>query len=263
MTIRVVAVDDEPLALRGIEHVLRDLDDVLLVGTAQTAREAKSLVARARPDVALLDIRMRDGDGLELARNLAGPDGPAIVFVTAFDRYATRAFELAAADYVLKPAEPARLRLAIDKAKARLAERQSADRIEELKQIIAAMREQDEFRNDRNSEEIELWVRSHGGNLVRIRPDQIVSVEAEGDYVRIQAGGRSFLHRTSIVALARVLDTRDFVRVHRSTLVRFDQIVEVHRSSFGLHSITLLDGRQLKVGRVHAKELKRRLEGME
>lgn len=262
MRTRIVAVDDELLALKGLSHLLREIDGVSLVATATGIVEARRAIQRYKPDLVLLDIRMRDGSGLDLATELANNDGPAIVFVTAFDRYATRAFELAAADYVLKPAEPERLARAIARAREQQAQHRTTCQIEELKAIITSLREQEMVDRESADQAGEIWVRRNATDVVRLRPQDIEAVEAEGDYVRIFSGGRSFLHRSSIHAMERGLGGGDFIRIHRSALVRFDLIAEVHRTRFGLQEVTLRDGRRVKVGRVHAKTLRQRLTGM-
>lgn len=261
MTVRVVAVDDEPLALRGLEHLLRDMEGVVLVGTASGCQSARKLIRERTPDVLLLDIKMRDGSGLDLAQELAGGEGPAIVFVSAYDRFAIRAFDVSAADYVLKPADPQRLHRAIDRARAKLGERHSAERMEEMQAIIRELRSADALSPDPSTDngQAELWIRRHQGDFVKILPEQIGSIEAEGDYVRIHVGERSYLHRASISALERQFNGLGFVRIHRASLVRFGAIVEVRRTRLGMIEVVLADGRALKAGRVHAKALRDRL----
>lgn len=261
MSVRVFAVDDEPLALRGLEHLLRDMEGVVLVGTATGCQSARKLIRERTPDVLLLDIKMRDGSGLDLAQEFAGGSGPAIVFVSAYDRYAIRAFDVSAADYVLKPADPQRLHRAIDRARAKLGERYSAERMEEMQAIIRELRSADAISSDRpdDCEGTELWLRRHQGDFVKILPDQISSIEAEGDYVRIHVAKSSYLHRASINAIERQFEGLGFIRIHRASLVRFNAIMEVRRLRLGMMEVVLGDGRTLKAGRVHAKALKARL----
>ena len=144
MRLRIVAVDDEPLALRGLELLLQDIDDVELVGTASGCATAKQVIARHQPDLVLLDIKMRDGSGLTLAREIAEDGGPGVIFVTAFDRFAVRAFELAAIDYILKPADIGRLRSAIQRSRRQLQVKDGEQRIAELQAIIRSLREDEE-----------------------------------------------------------------------------------------------------------------------
>lgn len=262
MTVRIVAVDDEPLALRGLEHLLREMDDVVLVGTANGVASGRRLIAAERPDVVLLDIRMRDGSGLDLAEEVLDNGGPAIVFVSAYDRYAARAFDLAAADYVLKPAEPERLRTAITRARSKLLQRRGAEHLEELKAIIRALRDQSSSGSaaaQSGPAGPELWVRRNQREFVRLDLAQVDSVEAEGDYVRIHLGERSYLHRTSISAIERQLEGLDFARVHRAALVRFGAVARIRRTGLGALELVLTNGRSLRSGRVNAKRLRERI----
>lgn len=255
--LRALAVDDEPLALRRIELVLKQIDGVELVGTATGCASARAEIARLSPDILLLDIKMRDGSGLTLAEELARSGGPAVIFLTAFDRFAVKAFQLAAVDYVLKPADPDRLSQAIARSRAALESATSSDRVAELEAIVRSLRE-DEAEAD-SARELDLWVRRNVTDFVRVPAASIDWVEAEGAYVRIHVGERSYLHRTSIRALEQQLDPAEFVRVHRAALVRIGAIREVRRTRLGTPEIVLTTGPRLHAGRVYAKALRQRL----
>lgn len=257
MKLRIVAVDDEPLALRGLELLLQDIEDVELVGTASGYATAKQAIEIHRPDLVLLDIKMRDGSGLTLARDIAQTGGPGVIFVTAFDRFAVRAFELAAIDYILKPADLGRLRAAIQRSQQQIRVKDGEQRIAELQAIIRSMREDEEETGLRRPDP-ELWVRRNVTDLVRIPASSIDMVESEGSYVRIHVGERSYLHRASIRALEEQLQPDEFVRIHRARLVRVGAIQEMRRSKLGVPQVLLSNGRVLHAGRVYAKALRRR-----
>jgi two-component system LytT family response regulator len=258
MKLRIVAVDDEPLALRGLELLLQDIEDAELVGTASGYATALQAIERLKPDLVLLDIKMRDGSGLTLAQDIARTRGPGVIFVTAFDRFAVRAFELAAIDYILKPADVGRLRAALQRSRQQLRVTDGEQRIAELQAIIRSMRE-DEQENGLRRPDPELWVRRNVTDLVRIPASAIDMIESEGSYVRIHVGERSYLHRASIRALEEQLQPDAFVRIHRARLVRVGAIQEVRRSKLGAPQILLSGGRVLHAGRVYAKALRQRL----
>ena len=261
MKLRVLAVDDEALALRRLQLALGEMPDVELVGMAKSCAAARKAIAELRPDVVLLDIKMRDGSGLDVADALPEEEPPAVIFVTAFDAYATRAFDLRAADYVLKPVEFDRLRRAIDSARMSLESRRAADRIAELKAVVRALRDRADA-EPAERPDAELWVRRSVTNFVRVPVDEVDWIAAEGGgYVRLHTRDRSFLHRGTISGLQSRFDPQAFVRIHRGTLVRLAAVAEVRRTALGLPEVILASGTRLRVGRVHAKQLRRRLAG--
>jgi DNA-binding LytR/AlgR family response regulator len=197
--------------------------------------------------------------GLELARAVVGEDAPAFVFVTAFSRFATDAFELAAVDYLLKPVEFERLREALERARQSLVSRAAASRIAELEQVVAALRAGDSEAAPDSGYLQELWAPDRG-DRVRVPVDLIDWVEAERDYVRIHSRGRSFLVRKPIRSLQAELDPVDFVRVHRGALVRRDRIVRLARRPGGPSTVVLQSGAEVPVARRQAA-LVRKLVG--
>lgn len=257
---RVLTVDDEPLALRRLQLVLEGLNDVEHVGAAKGCADAVRRIVERSPDIVLLDIKMRDGTGFDVLDQLPDDKMPAIIFVTAFNDYATRAFDVSAVDYVLKPVNFDRLRQAIGKARDKLAARDAEDRVTELRQLVRSLRERVQTSMPKRFE-TELWVKNHSGRFVRVPVDSIDWVSAEVDYVRLHVGDRSYLMRGSIVGLQQQLDPDAFVRVHRSTLVRTEAIAEVGRSAFGFAEVLLTTGPRLRVGRVYAKALRQRMAG--
>jgi DNA-binding LytR/AlgR family response regulator len=255
--LRVLIVDDEPLARRRLEILLREQAGVELVGAAPDGFAARRMIAELSPEVVLLDIKMPGLTGLELLGALdaegGGGEAPVVIFVTAFDRFALEAFERAAFDYLLKPVEPARLQASLARAREALAERAAAERVQELEEILRNLRS-GPTPASASPFERELWIQERGGRA-SLPVAAIDWVAAERDYVRIHAGARSFLIRQSIGALAARLDPRLFIRVHRSSLVRADRIVRI-RHAAGRGAVILSTGAEIAVSRRHMGALK-------
>jgi two-component system LytT family response regulator len=254
--VSIVAIDDEPLALRRLELLLRGIPRTNLIGTATNCDDGTALIAERRPDIVLLDIRLRDGSGFDILERLPDDVSPAIIFVTAFDHYAIRAFEISATDYLLKPIDASRLEDAIERARSRTQAENAVSQLQEMQLVIANLRA--EFHDKQQSPfESELWIRGATGSLKRISLDHVDWVGSEDDYVRLHTGETSHLLRLSIRALEARVDPTQFVRVHRSALVRLDRIAEVHRTSLGRREVLLRDGTRISAGRVYAKQLHR------
>jgi len=223
--LEVVIVDDEPVAVRRLAGLLRGRDDVVVAGTAGTAEEAIALVERDPPDLILLDIEMPGMNGISLADRLrALPQRPAIIFVTAFSRFALEAFDVAATDYLLKPVEAPRLAEAIERVRDQRAHRNTAERISELERLVHRLRgfEQASSGNENGS----LWLPSRNGQE-RVAARDIIWLESERDYVRIHTGERSYFVRARLGDLEARLREHGIIRVHRSALVRAGAITRI------------------------------------
>lgn len=239
-------VDDEPLAIERLQLLCARQEHINLVGTASDGEAAIRLTEQLKPDLLLLDIAMPGMDGLEVARNLAGLEKPpAIIFVTAFDKFAVEAFGVAAIDYVLKPVETDRLSLAI----SRVLERKS-----EQAPVPA---EESEWAE-------EFWV-PYKSELRRIAASEINRIEAERDYMRLHVGGESgsehggtsyLLHQT-ITGLEGRLNPDHFIRLHRSHLVRRDWIGGLRHDGGGIWIACLKCGTEIRIGRTHLAEAKK------
>jgi two-component system response regulator AlgR len=222
-------VDDEELAVERMRRMCNELDNVLLVGSATSGRAALKMVRECAPQLLILDISMPDLGGLQLAQQiekLRVP--PAVIFCTAFDEYAIRAFDLAAVDYLLKPVASARLAKAVSRA----AQYSSSKR-----EALAGAQPVAEF-----------WIPERG-RLIRVATSQIERVEAEGNYMRLHLGERSVLLNTTITALQAQLGDERFMRVHRSHIVQRDLVVALIHDGLGSWSVQLVDGKKLRVGR--------------
>ncbi len=250
--LRVAVVDDEPPAVRRLKLALAELPDVVVAGSAADGPAALELLARGGLDVVLLDIEMPGLSGLDVLRAAPRDNPPAFVFVTAFSRYATDAFDLAAVDYLLKPVEFDRLRRALDRARETLMARTAAARLTALE---AAMQALPPSLPD-GGWLTDLWVPDRG-ERIRLAIDQIDWIEAERDYVRLHGRGRSFLLRKTIRELETALDPTVFVRVHRGALVRRDRVARIARRAGGLFSLVLQSGAEVPVARRLAARVRR------
>ena len=229
--LRTLIVDDEPLAIERLQLLCARNSGIAVVGTAAEGGSALRLIESLKPDLLLLDIQMPGMDGMALAKTLAARDErPAVIFVTAFDRFAVAAFDVAAVDYLLKPVEAERLERAVARIK---------------KELAAAPAPHGASRFTR-----EFWV-PHRSGIVRIAARDIDLIEAERDYMRLNVGPRSYLLHETISELERQLDPAEFVRLHRSTLVRRDRITGFRHNGQGTWEAELADGRWLRVGRTY------------
>jgi two-component system response regulator AlgR len=239
--LRILVADDEPLASERLNLLLARVDGVTLVGTAHDGTEAIALAEKAAPDVVKLDIAMPGLDGIDVARALARADRrPVVVFVTAYDQFAVAAFEVAAVDYLMKPADSTRLDRALDRARAFLAQRGPA--------TAPVDGDKPRFLD-------EFWASDMSG-LVRIAARDIDRVSAERDYMRLHVGKRSWLIHHSMAALEDGLDPALFVRLHRSAIVRRDSISGFARNPSGRWIARLADGSEQPVGRLYADQVR-------
>ncbi len=253
LSIRTLIVDDEPLAQRRLQIILSEIEGVELVGTASGRIEGRRLIERLRPDLLLLDIRMRDGTGFDLLDELEDAQVPAIIFVTAFDSFAAKAFDAAAIDYVLKPIEKARLERAIVRARDHLCTRDTADRLAEMRAVVDALRGE----GGRGAGyETEFWIRKNANGLIRVPVEGIEHITAEVDYVRLHLKDHSYLAKDTLANLQTRLDPKQFVRVHRSSMVRLAAVKEIKRVGIGTVEVHMLNGARLRVGRAFSRSLR-------
>jgi len=249
MSWRTIVVDDELLARQTLRLLLEREADFTLVSECAHGAEAIDAIRREHPDVLFLDVQMPEVDGFDVLRHL-GPDAvPAIVFVTAFDRYALRAFEEHALDYLLKPFSDERFVDVLTRTRTRLRERTFAAMAARLADLLAA----------KAPESRQLIIRD-GGRTIVIPWTDIVWIEAEDYCARIHLRDRTVLVRDSLRALADALDRGGFVRVHRSAIANVACIRELVPLASGDQRLTLDDGTVLKVSRTHRADVVRALE---
>lgn len=253
--LRTLIVDDEPLAVERMQVICAKLKDLNVVGTASDGSAALRLIEALTPDLVLLDMTMPEIDGLSVARKLAeiygndeansganasakAKERPAVIFVTAHDHFAVEAFDLDAVDYVLKPVATDRLERAIERALARRGEREAKG-------------------GDWLSE---LWV-PHRSELIRIEVSQVSRIDAERDYVRLHVGvpgeaERTYLLLQTIAGLEKRLDPTEFIRIHRSTILRRDKIRGLRHDGLGVWSVELGGGEAVRIGRTYLSKVK-------
>lgn len=237
--LRVLIVDDEPLAVERMQMLIARFPDVAVVGTASSGEAALRLTEALGPDAVLLDIAMPGMDGIDVARLLGGlPSPPKVVFVTAFESFAVAAFDVQAVDYLMKPVDPGRLERAIGRVRS-----------SPLQDLAGSA--QSSFLE-------EFWVSDHAG-LTRVRADSVDRIVAERDYMRIHVGKRSWLINHSLAKLEQELDPAAFVRLHRGAIVRRSFVVRL-RSEDGRWTAQLADGSEQRIGRAYAENA-RKLSG--
>jgi two-component system LytT family response regulator len=235
---RVVVADDEPLARSMVVSLLQGDDEIELVVECGDASSARETIARERPDIVFLDIEMPEASGLDVAGDL-GPDGPVIVFVTAFSRYATQAFEVSASDYVLKPFSDKRFADALERAKRRVRERRLGALANQLATLSL------EFRQP--PAHLTRLAFKQDDRTIVLKTTDVVWIEAEDYYVRIHAKSGRHLVRASLASLETRLDPRTFLRVHRAAIVNADEVREIVDK--GALAVVLTDGTEVAVSR--------------
>lgn len=242
--LRLLIADDEPLARELMRQHAAVVADVSVCAEASSGEELADALLRFRPDVAVVDVQMPGEDVFEVLARMAEshPPLPAIVFATAFDAYAVRAFEMNAIDYLIKPVAVDRFHEALRRARRHHRDREDASLTRALQDLGP--------RPDR------LLV-PDGRRLVPIAMESIVWIKAEADYARIHAGGRSYLVTHSLKDLETRLDPERFLRIHRSAIVQLSHITEVQPQGSSRHRVTLSDGTIVIVSRLRAPELKR------
>lgn len=259
--IRVLTVDDEMLALRRLKLLLNALPQVDHVGEASSCNEALGAIDRLSPDAVLLDIKMRDGDGFSVVEAVGSrPNPPLIVFVTAFDHYAVRAFEKAAVDYLLKPVERDRLAQAVRRIRESLHASDADRRISEMQEVIRNLRTAAAGRSD-PVYETEFWLKGAGG-IVRVPLDSIEYASSEEDYVSLHSSAGCHLVRGSLRSFERRIEPGQFVRVHRRWLVRKSAIDELRTPRIGGAEVVLRSRKRVPVGRVFLKQLRESLKAV-
>ena len=252
--LRVLVADDEPMGRQRLTRMLQGEPEVEVVASCASGAEALEAIREHEPDLAFLDIQMPGLDGFGIVRALESDRAPAVVFVTAHDHYAVRAFDVHALDYLLKPFDQERLQTALDRARTRLATGQPAD---STQRMLALLPEQ----NQRQLGELgleRLVVRSQERSFL-LRTDAIDWIEAAGKYVHLHVGKATHLLRGSMAGLEQQLDSARFVRISRSAIINIDRIQEVQPWFQGDHVVILQDRTRLTSTRGYRENLQRLL----
>lgn len=250
MTIRAVIVDDEPLARRRIGNLLEKAEDVELIAECANGKEAIQAIEESPPDLLFLDIQMPELDGFDVLQAIGVGHVPAVIFVTAYDQFALRAFEAHALDYLLKPFDDERFEAALQRARERIRQQKGGDLDRRLRSLLEDVRGD---RGDRGY--LQRLVVPVGHRSVFIRTEEIDWIEAERNYIRLHVGGRAYLLRESLSRIESALDPATFCRIHRSTIVNIDRIQAVESLFRGEYLVVLQDGTKLTSGRSYRGNL--------
>jgi len=246
--IRVLIVDDEPLPRERIRTLLAERRDIEMVGECGDGQEAVDIILAARPDLVFLDIQMPELDGFEVIKAISDEDLPAIVFVTAFDEYAIRAFEVNAIDYLLKPINAARFEKAVRRAIDRLTQSNVREPDRKLLNFVEQLRAERQYT-------ARFVVRS-GSKLSFVRASDVDWIDVADNYVRLHAAGREHLVRETLKSVESQLDPEIFVRVHRSLIINLDRVEAVEPSFHGEYAVTMKDGAKLTTSRSYSERLR-------
>jgi two-component system LytT family response regulator len=250
--IRTIIVDDMLLARRRIQRFLSDEADFEIVGECADGPTAVAAVNDLKPDLLFLDVQMPEMDGFAVLKELKAENMPAVVFVTAYDQFALKAFEVHALDYLVKPFDRARFLNAINRARKQVKRIQSGDLNERLQALVRDLGGQSPFTR-------RLLIKSSGKTII-LQTDEIDYVEAAGNYLRLKTGAVGHLIRERMSQLEARLDPEKFVRIHRSTIVNVQRIKEMHPLFNGDQTIVLHNGAQLILSRRYRENLMARLE---
>ena len=249
--VRVVVADDEPLVRRGLRAFIDGQPGLTLVGEARNGSEAIDVIRAERPDLVFLDVQMPELDGFGVLEALEGEPMPVVVFVTAYDEYAIRAFDVHAVDYLLKPFDEERFRVALARARARLGERRAQTLDERLEAVLSELRARERYAD-------RLLVRNDGRVTV-LQVEDVDWIEAADNYARVHTARGRYLVREPIKTLERKLNPRHFARVHRSAIVNLARVRELQPLFGGEYVIILSTGAKLTLSRGYRDAFRDRL----
>lgn len=247
--LRCLIVDDEPLARERLRGLLRDEHDVEIAAECSDGRKAVAAILKLAPDLVFLDVQMPGLDGFGVLEALPPESIPAVIFVTAYDQYALRAFDAQALDYLLKPFDRERFQRALDRARERMRKRQAGSLEPRLLALLTHLEERKPY--------TERLVIKSAGRVYFLRTIEVDWIEAEGNYVRLHAGKETHVLRETMNHLETRLDPQRFLRIHRSTIVNIERIKELHPWFKGEHVVILRDGARLTLGRAYRDRLAR------
>jgi two-component system LytT family response regulator len=259
--IKTLIVDDEPLARRNLRLLLSKDPQIEILDECRNGREAVKAINALSPDLIFLDIQMPEMDGFDVLAHVGPENIHAIIFVTAFDQYALKAFDVHALDYLLKPFDDERFAHALQRAKTQIEARE----INRLSKRLLALLEERESERKAPAEQSSYLTRvmiKTAGRVVLLKVAEIDFIEADGNYAKLHAGRKEHLLREKMNDLEGQLDPAKFVRIHRSVIVNLDRIKEMHPHFNGDYIVVLEDGSQLKLSRTRREQLESRLKAV-
>lgn len=264
-SIRTLLVDDEPLALQGLNIRLEQFDDIEIIGTAVNGREAIKKIRAEKPDLVFLDIQMPGLGGFDVVKALANEELPIIVFATAFDKYAIQAFETHASDYLLKPIDEERLEVAINKVREQISEHIAIEQNARLIDLIRNMDDPPEIELSEilttddiaNKKQFESHFNiKDRGEITLVAVSTIEWIDAAGDYMCLHTSDKTHILRETMKNMDKRLDPDIFKRIHRSTIVNINMIEKLQPTTGGKYLITLKNGSEVQASRNHREALK-------
>lgn len=267
LKIRTLIVDDEPLARKGLSLRLADFENIELVGECKNGVDAVALIPQLRPDLVFLDIQMPGLNGFQVIHKLQELNQiiPIIVFVTAFDSYAIKAFDIHALDYILKPLDSQRLAAAVEKVEHYISLKTEGDNSQKLVRLVADFTGddcEDILRKLASGESIsnhsfpDILAIKDGSEITRVNISEIQWIDAAGDYMCVHTSNQTHIMRKTMKELDQQLDPRKFVRVHRSAIVNINYVQKLISHISGEYHLILSNGSELKVSRSHRDKVK-------
>jgi two-component system, LytTR family, response regulator len=258
MKIRALIIDDEPLARQRIRLLAQAEPALEIIGESANAVEALAAIKRDPPDLLFLDVQMPEMDGFELLQKLPRERLPAIIFTTAYDRHAVRAFEAHALDYLLKPFQPDRFKMAVARAQEHLANKQASVAARGLLDLIAA--QQNSCSLPSPAQFLTRLTVKNDDRVVVIKTVEIDSIESAGNYVAVNVGEESHILRETLNTLEKQLDPERFLRISRSAIVNLDRVKELQPMFKGEHVIVLQNGKRIAMSRGLLREVEQALK---
>jgi two-component system LytT family response regulator len=255
MTYRVVVIDDEPLARRGVISRLRPYPQFEVIAECSNGEDALAAISEHHPDLIFLDVQMPEMDGFEMLENVPSDELPTVIFLTAFDQYALRAFDVHATDYLLKPIDDVRFTEAIDRVQRVLQMEKDTTLGERLESLLS------DLHTKRPAGSAQRFAIRNGRRIFFITANEVEWIEAQGDYAALHVNGKTHLLREPLHILERRLDATTFIRIHRSTIVRLDRISEMQALANRDCLLRLKDGTTLRVSRSYSDRLQEALNG--
>ena len=247
--IQTLIVDDEPLARERIRTLLKAERDVRVVGECSDGRRAVKAIRRHKPDLVYLDVQMPEMDGFDVLEALEAGEMPVVIFATAYDKYALRAFDVHALDYLLKPFDRERFETALARAREQIGKRRNGDINQRLLSLLA-----DRASGQKPAQRL---VIKSGGRITFLRAGEIDWVEAAGNYLRLHVGKEEHLLRETMGGLEARLDPESFLRIHRSTIVNLERVKQMQASFHGEYVVLLRDGTRLTLSRGYRDKLQK------